>query len=176
MQIYSYSPKRTNQKALILSIALVGIPLIGLVVGGILSIPYYSVLQTVAAVCLAAAVLIAGRFCLRDYQYDIMDSDQGERLIRVVEIQGKRKAIVCMMDLSNLETCKRVDKTNLREVTDYENNQEVKGKRYNYCVDISPKESFRLYFRDGTILQIMPDETMRQLIEKEMQNPLLGQE
>lgn len=158
--MYQYQPKRENKIAsiLLLVFALVSVFMIGM---SALMRSFTGIFQTAAVLSLAIEVALFVRYFRKTYVYRIQyfgTEDDAPDLI-VSEVSGKDNVIVCRLSLGELDGIKtRSDRKKVRA-----------GKKYNYCVDIAPKNAVYLEFTDSgmpvTVI-LSPDEKMISVFEE----------
>ncbi len=155
--MYSFTPKRTNNNAKLLSFVLLlssGLIFMASSFCGI----YRGMIQTLALCMLTVGIFITTRFCLKNFTYIIEEYDGGYDFI-VNEVQGKRIFTVCRLSLNILMTC---------VPSENEKSLELKAKPHNYCVDIRPSDAYILIFRDidnDIAVKITPDETLLKIFK-----------
>lgn len=159
--MYDYIPKRKNKKAATYTALFSGLAAIAFLCGGYLG-DYRYIAELAAVFSMAVAILLAGRYLLKDYVYSLKETEDGVDFI-VVEVQGKRRSVVCRIGVEEIrETVKETSET--REAVA----ARLKGvKKYDYCLDISPESALCVFFDDRgneTAVRFMPDEKMEGLI------------
>lgn len=158
--MYQYQPKRENKIAsvLLLAVAILSVAMVGISVS---VSSFAGIFQFVAVLLLAAEVALFVRYFRKTYVYRIQyfgtESDVPDLVVS--EVSGKDNVIVCRLSLNDLEGMKtRSERKKVRA-----------GKRYNYCVDIAPKNAVYLEFTDSgmpvTVI-ISPDDEMISVFEK----------
>lgn len=160
--MYEYKVKRKNKAAAItiaFSFAVSAICLFG----GRFSGSFRSVTEIVGLLAFFFAILIMGRYLLREYIYSVEKTENGEVDLTVVEVQGKRRTTVCRIGLSEIKEILFEDPVSRGAVR-----KRLKPmKRYDYCIDLSPSRSIHLLFSDGdraVAVRLEPDERMKALI------------
>ena len=156
--MYQYQPKRENKTAsvLLLVLALASVITVGV---SVFTKAFAGILQTAAVLMLAAEVALFIRYFRKTFVYRIQNfGPEGTSPDLVVsEVTGKDNIIVCRLSLDDLYGIKKRTE-----------NKNVKGrKKYNYCIDIAPKNAFCLEFTDcGTPVTVIisPDEKMLSIL------------
>ncbi len=160
--MYTYKAKRKN-KAAAVTVALSSAASAVLLLLG----PLFGVLraysEVLGLVVLSFAILVAGRYLLKDFVYMLGETEDGDCEFTVIEVQGKRRTAVCRIALSEIDGAfvetpeeRGAIKERLRET-----------KRYDYCPDLLPYRSLYLLFSDrdrAVSVRIEPDEKMEELI------------
>ena len=160
--MYTYRPKRRNKTALLLTAVLTLIFASGLICAGFAGSFRY-LLEFLSVSSGAGALLIAGRYLLKDYVYLIRENDLEYDFI-VVERQGKRRKTVCRIGVSEIKGIVRETPQNRKALS-----ARRKGmKQLNYCVDLGRCDSVYLFLtEDGTetAIRFSPDETLESILK-----------
>lgn len=160
--MYQYQPKRENKIAsvLLLAVAILSVAMVGISVS---ASSFAGLFQLAAVLLLAAEVALFVRYFGKTYVYRIQcfgtKNDVPDFIVS--EVSGKNNIIVCRLSLNDLEGMKtRSERKKVRA-----------GKKYNYCVDIAPKNAVYLEFTDSGVpvtVIVSPDEKMISVFEKYM--------
>lgn len=141
--MYSFSPKRSNNVALFVTIAFLiasviffGTPI------AFEDMAFGGVSQTLGVICMALALVIITRFFTKSFLYEIREDEEGAHDLCVSEYQGKRGVTVCRISLSGIERAEIcADKAKRAEL-----DRKAKGKKvYSYLADIAPDKYICLF-------------------------------
>lgn len=159
--MYEYVPKRKNKKALILVAMLILITAAGFLSAEL--IPAYRwTVQLLAIAAAALAVLLCGRYLLKEYTYRIEEQSGGIDFV-VIERQGKRGLTVCKIGTNDILEA-------YFETPENKNMIAKKGRqlrRYDYCVDLGADGTLCLFVREGdetVAVRISPDDKIASIL------------
>ena len=139
--MYEITPQKSNKKAQYLSTILLISAFAAMVFSSASWLAYRSVMQIIALLAMAVAVMLMVRYNLSTYTYAIVTSEDGGYDLTVTEIKRKSRITVCRISLSGIESAVIVDASNKKEITE----RAKKYKRFNYCVDLNPERSVYLF-------------------------------
>lgn len=160
--MYDCRPRRKNKNAVLLTALFTLLSAAGLLLSALSESPIYPA-ELAATVAAALAVLIAGRYLLRDYVY-VLDDRAGDVEFCVVEVQGKRFRTVCRIDAAEITEV-------ARETPETRKTLRRRGRalrRFDYCVDVGAKDAVWLFLSDDgkpTAIRFSPNERMESVLK-----------
>jgi len=147
-----YTPKRRNKAAVIISLLLF-ICTAAALCFGVLGIGNRLVLQIIGTISLTAGIFITGRYSLCEFKY-VLNPTNTE--FSIIKKQGGKSKTMCNISLETGIAI--VPKLKVSEL------EKIYGtikRRFNYCVNIFPIDSYYYVFKfnDGThVIEFEPDE------------------
>ena len=141
--MYSFSPRRSNKIALLLTtiFLITGVVFLGTpaVFEGM---AFAAISQMIGVIFFSLALCLITRFFTKSFVYSIREGDDGSLDLLVTEYQGKRGITVCRISLSGIEKAVRcTDKATKKEV-----DREGRARKiYSYLADISPTEYIAIF-------------------------------
>ena len=160
-----YVCKGQNGAAKLLTVTF-GILALASVTLSAMEIGFKSIFELLTVVFIVAAVQIAQKNILAEYEY-ILDSEEDLLMynrITVVRIVGKRRTSLFTLPLSSLKTV--VPYKKMRKI---EKEMGVKAKKYSFCIDVFPRESAVMVFDydgEAVLVRLQCDGVFRKEIEK----------
>lgn len=170
MNLYEYTPPKSNKKALGVIIILLSLA-IGLFAFTMIfpNIALIWLVQLIAVLALIAVIFIISRYIAKSFLYAIAENADGTLDLTVTEITnaGRTKITVCRIALANIEKAQLVNRA-LPESMEKaaELSQKAKSehrKSFNYCPDINPSEFCIILVEEcgeKFILKLSPDATL----------------
>ena len=140
--IYAYRPRRKGRAALLLVGASFFVFLVAITYSVIFGEARY-VLEPIALVSLAVAVLILGRYLLKDYIYSIEDGKVGPDLV-VVEWQAKRRRTVARVALTDVTEVARETADTRRAIR----RRMREGRSYDYVIDLGARDALVVFLTE----------------------------
>ena len=159
--IYAYRPKRRGRAALLLVGASFFVFLVAITYAVIFGEARY-ILEPVALVALAVAVLILGRYLLKEYIYSIEDGKVGFDFV-VVEWQAKRRRTVARVALSDITEVARETEETRRALR----KRMRAGRSYDYVIDLGARDALVVFLtEDGkdTAIRLSYDRRLEELL------------
>ena len=144
MNIYEYTPPKSNKKATGVVIILFSLAAGLLLFTMLLNIPYAAILQIIAIFALTGGVFIATRYIAKSFVYSVNKNDNDSLDLDVIEVTngGKKQITVCRISLSSIQELHVINKTDTTLANkEQELIKKAKQERiriFNYCPDINP--------------------------------------
>ena len=160
--MYEYRVKRRNKTAAV-TVALASAAAAICFASGVLLSQIRSVTEVLGLLFSAFAILVAGRYLLRDHVYAVRESEETGTTLTVFELQGRRSTVVCRIALSDVSALLVETPDNRRALRP----RVKETKRYDYCADLCPSRSTYLFFEDGDrthSVRLEPDERLEGLL------------
>jgi len=164
--MYAYVPRKTNH---VTTIALAALTLCSLVImlftAALPTLPYRSLVQLLAMLLLAGAILLVNRYVARSYEYRITERENGSLDFEVTELRRKSRITVCRIGLGDVTESIAITKENRSALRI----RCKRKKRYNYCVELCPARAVAWLVADGDeelVIVFSPDDRLLSLWEK----------
>lgn len=145
MIVYAPKSKKIREKIL-LSVSLVfAAALFG--AGCVPAIPLPAVWQFFCVCFLTVAIVVVGRYLMRDYVYRIEPSENEptETDFVITERYGRRSTVVCRIALSEIRRAERATKETLQAFSAEKKN----GRVYHYTAEMKPRDLCLLTVENG---------------------------
>ena len=170
MNVYEYTPPKSNKKALGTVIILLSLAA-GLFFFTMLfpDIKFKWLIQLISVIAFVAIIFIISRYMAKSFLYAILQTDDGALDFTVTEITnaGRTQITVCRIALSNIEEVHLLDRSISEHVEKLEalkKNAKSDGRKsFNYCPDINPTEFSILLVEEcgeKLLLKLSPDSTL----------------
>lgn len=140
-----FIPARTNTLSKLLTMGLFIISLAAMLLSTINGLPYHSVMQLISIVLLATAIALLGRYEFRRYIYAIVyDEEEKISFFTVTEIKKRSRITVCRISLREIEKVVDIEQKEKKSRKSDRSGRKI----YNYCVDIAPAHTCRIFSRE----------------------------
>jgi hypothetical protein len=170
MNVYEYSPPKSNKKASGIILILFSLAA-GLFLFTILfpNIPFKWAIQLISIVAFVAVIFIISRYVAKSFVYAITEADDGTLDPTVTEITnaGRTQITVCRIALSNIEEAYLLDRSNpehIEKIKSLQKSAKADGRKsFNYCPDINPTELCIILVEEcgeKFLIKISPDATL----------------
>ena len=121
------------------------ISLVAMFSSGIPSLPYRSVMQTLALGILALALAMLGRYEFKTYAYSIDKREDGGYDLSVTEIKRRSRITVCRIGVESISEATEMTKQNKKQLKEKRKDR----KSFNYCIDLAPARAICLLASEG---------------------------
>ena len=171
MNIYEYTPQKSNKKALGTVIILLSLAA-GLFLFTII-FPYIKFkwgIQLISVIAFVAIIFIISRYMAKSFVYAIVQDDDGTALdFTVTELTnaGRTQITVCRIALSNIEEVHLFNRSNpehVEKLAEIQKNAKSDGRKsFNYCPDMNPTEFCILLVEEcgeKFLLKLSPNSTL----------------
>lgn len=172
--MYRYSPEHKNHLALWLSAALsiLFVPAWLLPIADIEMLkPFLPSIRIGGLLALSAGVYLAVCHFFIKYLYELETDPQndGELLLTITQIRGRRRMTVCRIGTADIERFEKLQRRRRRQ----KGNKPRGAKIYNYCIDLHPDAHIIVLRDDAECREVesteailfMPNEKMANLIK-----------
>ena len=155
--MYDYRPPRQNAKARYLVLGLFVAALVALF--GSQFVPKFPFLLQVVGLSLFIPVIqLSTRYVFTSYLYRLHTHEQGDTDLEIYAYRGgARMQLVCRVGLSEITAAAPLTEANKKPPR--------RMRRYNYCMDISPRDALVLSITNGDgdcELLLCPDHVLRE--------------
>ncbi len=169
MKIYEYVPKKNTKKLASVTGALLGGAIILVLIYTLLPNPASPwMFQLLAIGMLMLAVFITARYIMKSFTYAIIE-ENGERLLNVTELQGRRAITVCRLSISGIQTVTVASKNDkASDISVKERIRSEKRKSYNYCSDLFEDKYICIFSEEcgeKIAVKLSWEQTLEQVIE-----------
>ena len=170
MNVYEYSPPKSNKKAkgivLILFSLAAGLFMFTILFPGI---PFRWLIQLISIVAFVAVIFIISRYISKKFMYAILKCDDGTLDFTVTEITnaGYKQITVCRISTNGIKSAYLLDRSipeQAEKIKSLQKQAKSDGRKsYNYCPDINPTEVCILLVEEcgeNFLLKLSPDATL----------------
>lgn len=176
MNIYEYSPPKSNKKAsgiiLILFSLAVGLFLFTIIFS---NIKFKWAIQLISIGAFVAVIFIISCYVAKSFVYTVLKTDDDTFDFTVSEIAnaGRSKITVCRISLASIEEAYLLDcsiSEHAEQKKSLQKQAKADGRKlFNYCPDINPTEVCILLVEEcgeKFLLQLSPDSTLWEYLKK----------
>lgn len=170
MNLYEYSPSKSNKKAAGIVLILFSLAA-GLFLFTVLfpNIPFRWGIQLIAIAAFAAVIFIISRYIAKSFLYAVTQAEDGSLDFTVTEITnaGRSKITVCRIAISNIEEAYLFDRSvpeQAEKIKAIQSSAKSEHRKFfNYCPDVNPTEVCILLVEEcgeKILLKLSPDTTL----------------
>ena len=176
MNVYEYSPPKSNKKAsgiiLILFSLAAGLFLFTLLFP---AMPFRWAVQLISIAAFVAVIFIISRYVAKSFVYNVIKTDDGSLDFTVTEITnaGRSQITVCRIALSSIEESHLLNRSNPDDASKIKALQKQASadgrKSFNYCPDVNPTELCILLVEECNekfLIKLSPDSTLLEYFKK----------
>lgn len=153
--MYDHRPSRQNATARIVVLALFAAVAISLF-GSTLVSKYPAILQAIGIALLIPIIQLSTRYIFTSYLYRLRPYDDGSTDLEIYSYRGgARMQLVCRVNLAEITAATPLTATNKKPPHGL--------RRYNYCMDIGPRDALVLSVTNGDgdcEILLVPDGTL----------------
>lgn len=140
-----FIPKRSNTLSKLLIMGLFIISLMAMLFSSIPTLPFRSVMQLLALIILAIAMMLLGRYEFKTYAYAIIKNGEDGYDLTVTELKRRSRITVCRISLDSISEIHEVRRENKALVK----NLRKCRKFFNYHIDVAPAVSCYIVSNEG---------------------------
>ena len=177
MNIYEYTPQKSNKKALGTIIVLFSLAT-GLFLFAMIfpEIKFRWVLQLISIIAFVAIIFIISRYIAKSFLYAIVQNDDENLDFTVTEITnaGRTQITTCRIALANIEKSYLLDRSipeHVETLKALQKSAKSEGRKsFNYCPDINPTEVCVILVEEcgeKFLLKLSPDATLWEYLKKD---------
>ena len=176
MNVYEYSPPKSNKKAsgiiLILFSLAAGLFLFTLLFP---AMPFRWAVQLISIAAFVAVIFIISRYVAKSFVYNVIKTDDGSLDFTVTEITnaGRSQITVCRIALSSIEESHLLNRSNPNDSSKIKALQKQASadgrKSFNYCPDVNPTELCILLVEECNekfLIKLSPDSTLLEYFKR----------
>lgn len=146
MNVYEFSPQKSNKKALGIILILLSLSA-GLFAFTTLfpDIPYRWALQLISVMSFVVIIFIISRYIAKSFLYAVVKNDDTlDFTVTEITNAGRTHITVCRIALSNIEEAHLIDRSipeNIEKLKNIKKTANTDGRKsFNYCPDVNPTE------------------------------------
>ena len=176
MNLYEYTPQKSNKKASGITLILFSLAA-GLFLFTIIfpSIQFKWAIQLISIIAFVAVIFIISRYIAKGFVYAIFQNADSTLDLTVSEVTnaGRKRITVCRIAINNIEEAYLLDRS-IREQAEkasalQKSARNEQRKLFNYCSDVNPTEVCILLVdecNEKFLIKLSPDSTLWEYLKK----------
>jgi len=141
---FTYRPKTESRRIMPTVLTLAAVSAV-LVVLSIVAPVYRGLISLAAVIGICVSMYLFLRYCAGDFVYSVTEDTEGEAILTVMRVIGKRASTVFMMHLSEISEIKIMS-----EAEKSKHAPAPDAKKYNFCPSYSPERVCLIKFSSRT--------------------------